>query len=175
MPKCEADLQKLSVKDLRGMLRERGVEEGSATEKGDLVKWVWQHSHLPVIRDGREQQRRRSGKGRRGFGMGGYSDPYDYEDEPEDKKKEEEKPKGPEELEGADQQQRLLEAGEEAAADEESATSSWPQKVLKVIVFSVVGVFGALGALMILDSQRAEDTTASLQSASEDSREQTRV
>ena len=31
------------------MLQERGVEEGSATEKAELARWVWQHQHLPPL------------------------------------------------------------------------------------------------------------------------------
>lgn len=45
-----AELERMSVAQLREMLARRGVSGGSATEKLELAKWVWQHQHIPCHR-----------------------------------------------------------------------------------------------------------------------------
>lgn len=57
------ELKKMPVAELKEMLRQRGVSEGSATEKAELATWVWQHQHLPIRYEA-------SGNGSRGFGYG---------------------------------------------------------------------------------------------------------
>ena len=42
-----AELERMSVAQLREMLSRRGVPGNSATEKRELAKWVWQHQHIP--------------------------------------------------------------------------------------------------------------------------------
>lgn len=69
-PRSMNELKQMSVADLHEILDERGVGPGSATEKGELVRWVFQHQDLPVIYTGK-QRRRRS---RWGYGPGR---PYD--------------------------------------------------------------------------------------------------
>ncbi|CAJ1455237.1 unnamed protein product [Effrenium voratum] len=74
-------LQQLPVAELRDMLQERGVEEGSATEKAELARWVWQHQHLPILHEMDPRRQRKTG----GFGYGRRGR------EPEPEQKEEEK------------------------------------------------------------------------------------
>ncbi|CAJ1356007.1 unnamed protein product [Effrenium voratum] len=74
-------LQQLPVAELRDMLQERGVEEGSATEKAELARWVWQHQHLPILHEMDPRRQRKTG----GFGYGCRGR------EPEPEQKEEEK------------------------------------------------------------------------------------
>mmetsp|Transcript_3598 Transcript_3598/g.6532 ORF Transcript_3598/g.6532 Transcript_3598/m.6532 type:complete len:362 (+) Transcript_3598:85-1170(+) len=51
------ELRNMSAAELRRMLAERGVSQGSATEKSELVQWVWQHMDLPVKYEGATGQR----------------------------------------------------------------------------------------------------------------------
>lgn len=47
--KSKSELAHLSVAELHRMLASRGVAPGSASEKSELVDWVYQHQNLPVI------------------------------------------------------------------------------------------------------------------------------
>lgn len=107
------DLKQKSVAELKEILAARGVGQGSATDKDELVDWVWNHKDLPMLRP---EKQRCSGQGKRrwGFwGLGGDGEPNDRpRDEPPKRGPEQlEGDKGPEQLE-AGEAQRLLEAGE---------------------------------------------------------------
>lgn len=67
-----AELRKMSVAELRGMLNERGVTSDGKTEKSELVEWVWQHQHLPALYD--RSQSRSSDRGGHGYGCGQTKD-----------------------------------------------------------------------------------------------------
>merc|ERR1712151_994273 len=93
----------------------RGVGKGTATDKDELAKWVWQHSDLPVVRkSGRE---RKQGRWTWGFGKeesGPYDSPRDHSNNhkppPEQEQLEGEKPELLEE--GEQDSQKLLEGGQ---------------------------------------------------------------
>lgn len=149
--KSLAELRQTSTVELRGMLAERGVGEGSATEKGELVEWVWQHRNLPVLHDG-AHRRERTGRSAFRPGFGAHTESYDV---PRDK----EQKRGPELLEGQDPtlrleenaEQRLLEAGAGAAEEEVKKRPWW----LWAVVGGTVGVAGAFGFLATNDARRA--------------------
>jgi len=110
-PRSMNELKQMSVADLHEILDQRGVGPGSATEKSELVRWVFQHQDLPVIHTGKQRHRR----ARWGYGPGR---PHDS---PRDRRRKKES--GPEMLEGDDPKllednsdQRLLEGLTDAKA-----------------------------------------------------------
>jgi len=144
-----AELRQMSVAELRQTLQDRGVGEGPATEKSDLVQWVWQHQHLPVLRgnDPRRQQKTRSSR-RRFFGGHGDEDPYDL---PRDKPKvDQDKIEGEAVrlLEG-DSGTKLLEG-----ASEDVSSSGWSRWLL-IPVGAVVAMASVVGVLIANDMRRA--------------------
>lgn len=147
--KSVAELRRKPVAELRDMLAERGVDEGSTTEKDDLVEWVWQHQHLPVLHTGRERQRTAGRRFRPGFGA--HSEPYDSpRDEARSEKPEHERLEGsdPKQLEGA-AGQGLLEGGTAAQELPRHRWWAWPAAGLGC---AFVGVWAALA---INDASRA--------------------
>ncbi|CAE8611813.1 unnamed protein product [Polarella glacialis] len=76
-----AELQRMSVAELRDQLAERGVPEGSATEKSELARWVYEHQDLPALYTA-EEGRRRTGSRR---GPGGSGESYESPREKEEK------------------------------------------------------------------------------------------
>lgn len=153
-PMTEAELHNLSIRELRVMLKERGVNEGTATEKGELVRWVWQHQDLPVLYHAQQRARQR-GKGRHWFGTGS-SEPYDVHDNPQDERQKLEENERPEQLEGADQEQRLLEAGSDAGKGSHGNVAQQVRRLWMMAGLSVLGLLGAVGALAVLDAQRSQ-------------------
>merc|ERR1719330_339821 len=116
-----ADFKKMPVKELRKFLQERGVSEGSTTEKSELVQWVWQHRDLPVLRKD-DPRRENAGRWRRGIRPGPGGPSYDLprdEPEPEEPKLDQIEGKEQEQLEGGDT--KLLEGGTSG----EAAPSPW--------------------------------------------------
>lgn len=149
--KSLAQLKDMSVAELRKVLHERGVGEGPAAEKSELVQWVFQHQHLPVLReDDPRRQQYRGGKRRRTFGPGGYEDPYDLPcdgEGPESKKQEQLEGDETKKLEGASQP--LLEGG---CAEEEA---SKPSRLWLIPAGLLAAVASAAAFLMINDVRRA--------------------
>uniref|UniRef100_A0A7S0A4Y4 SAP domain-containing protein n=1 Tax=Pyrodinium bahamense TaxID=73915 RepID=A0A7S0A4Y4_9DINO len=146
--KSVAELRQMSVAELREMLAQRGVSEGSATEKGELVQWVFQHQNLPVLRASQQQRKKTRQRGRWSFfGRGDPSDPYDSpREEAKQRGPEHERLEGlePERLEG-NEGQRLLEGSAEALAAA-PARRCWPWAAaggLGVAVLAIVGTVAA--------------------------------
>ena len=120
----------MPVAELKEMLRQRGVSEGSATEKSELATWVWQHQHLPIRYE-------TSGNGSRGFGYGPGGRGVDSEKkEPEREKNDQIEANDTKQIEG--DETKLLE-GEAGDASEEPR---W--HFMRVIVAS----FGLLAILI---------------------------
>eukprot|EP00933_Yihiella_yeosuensis_P040012 TRINITY_DN34222_c0_g1_i1.p1 TRINITY_DN34222_c0_g1~~TRINITY_DN34222_c0_g1_i1.p1 ORF type:complete len:332 (+),score=77.58 TRINITY_DN34222_c0_g1_i1:139-1134(+) len=145
-----AELEKLSVKELKEILAERGAPEGSATEKSELARWVYAHQDLPVLYDWRERQKQRQ-KGRWGYGPGG--EPYDTP--PEAEKPDQKLLEAEEEakrLEG--EEAKLLEGG---STEEEKPSINW-----KPLLWAL-GIVSSLGVLLIgvvaLDNSRTSGST----------------
>ncbi|CAE7895996.1 LSMT-L [Symbiodinium microadriaticum] len=136
------ELQQMSVAELKDMLAERGVPEGTAAEKSELVKWVWQHQHLPALYAAKE---RRKGSRRWGFG-------YDSEgsrDEPRTEEPERKKLEAPEDtkqLEG--ESTKLLEGRTE------EVHRRWPR-----------ALFAALAAVALVVVAVAANDTARAQTS----------
>merc|ERR1712224_1111604 len=61
-PASKNALAQLSVVELHRMLAVRGVAPGNASEKSELVEWVYQHQNLPVIRPEAEHEDRQKCK-----------------------------------------------------------------------------------------------------------------
>eukprot|EP00931_Biecheleriopsis_adriatica_P049009 TRINITY_DN2833_c0_g1_i1.p1 TRINITY_DN2833_c0_g1~~TRINITY_DN2833_c0_g1_i1.p1 ORF type:complete len:335 (+),score=75.87 TRINITY_DN2833_c0_g1_i1:28-1032(+) len=147
--KSLSELERCSVAELRDMLARRGVDEGSAREKGELAKWVWQHQDLPIIYSPEEGRRRQ--RWRRGFG--GEGEPYDSQRK--DQEPEREKLEAAEEtklLEGEDT--KLLEG---STKEEGESRRQWPWAVggLLVLLASVIGFLAVNDA-----RQTAHDVSA---------------
>mmetsp|Transcript_56858 Transcript_56858/g.122978 ORF Transcript_56858/g.122978 Transcript_56858/m.122978 type:complete len:341 (-) Transcript_56858:39-1061(-) len=143
-----AELQQMPAAELRDMLDVRGVGEGSATEKSELAKWVWQHQDLPVLyKPG--QKRQGSQSWRWGPGKGRARDVP--RDEAEAKKQELLEAGGCPEIEG-EGKQALLEG-----KLEDSPRRRWPWVVAGVIATLCL----AAGALAANDARRsASESTA---------------
>lgn len=156
------ELEQMSVAELRRVLQERGVGEGPATEKSDLVKWAWQHQHLPVLREADPRRQRARPNGRRVFGGYGDSDPYDLpRDKPKTETPEQERIEGDEKrlLEG-DSETKLLEGD----ASEETPPSRWSRWLL-IPIGAVVTVTSVIGVLMANDMRRAAAEGAGAQAS----------
>jgi len=146
------DLQQMSVAELRRVLQDRGVGEGPATEKSDLINWVWQHQHLPVLRERDPRRQQKSRTGRRVFGGHGDADPYDLpKDNPKPEQPEQDKIEGDDVrlLEG-DSGTRLL----EGAASEDAFPSRWSCWLL-IPVIAIATVALVVGVLIGNDMRRA--------------------
>eukprot|EP00930_Biecheleria_cincta_P052906 TRINITY_DN38203_c0_g1_i1.p1 TRINITY_DN38203_c0_g1~~TRINITY_DN38203_c0_g1_i1.p1 ORF type:complete len:339 (+),score=76.20 TRINITY_DN38203_c0_g1_i1:134-1150(+) len=148
-PLSMTELDRMSVAELRKALHERNVDEGTCTEKSDLVKWVFEHQHLPMVPEEQRQKSRTDGKRRFGFRAGG--DPHDSSrEESKDDMKELPEPDEQKLLDG--KEQKLLEG---SSAEEETHSRAWPLWAKLCSGFVAVAVLG-LGALAANDARRAE-------------------
>merc|ERR1712086_601974 len=139
-----AELQKMSVSELRSMLEERGVSSKGKTEKSELAEWVWQHQHLPALR--KQSRHDQSGDRRRtGYGPG--------EGRAKDAKRD--RLKG-NELVSSDE---VDDANEEAEAQKLLSEGSPPKPETSSIVWKVLGAAalvttGGLAGAIALTRQR---------------------
>lgn len=144
-----AEFQKMPAAELRQFLQERGVGEGTATDKGELVQWVYQHRHLPVLREDdpqRGQQSRRRTSWRYGPGRG-----EDPQDRPREEKTEEEKSQ--EQIEAEKQQLLEGETTKLLEGESETAPSAWRWVWIPLAAVAVLGT--GLVTFAVLDAQRS--------------------
>lgn len=154
-----SELRKMSVKELNEMLDERGVPRGSATDKKDLVTWVWQHSDLPVLYTPKARtQNNSSGSGRgRWCWSWEKTEPYDSPRQDRNHKPPDEN----EQIEG--EKPELLEAGASqklltgAVETEQEQKVSLYHKLCFIGAGVGVAIVGLLGMLAYNDAQRASE------------------
>lgn len=146
--KSLAELRRMPIKELHDELDRRGVGRGSATDKAELAKWVWQHQDLPAIRT-EQRNEKKSWKWGWGAGEGGSKDcPKDEPKTPEQEKLEGEKT---ELLEEGDGPQKLL----EGTIAEESTASTMYRKFMLTIAGVGSVVVGIVIALALNDVRTA--------------------
>merc|ERR1712129_265239 len=94
-----------------------------------------------------------------GFGPRGSSEPYDVHDHPRDERQKLEANEKPEELEGADQEQRLLEAGSDTTMGKAESIAQQTRRLWMMTSLGLLGLVGAVGALAALAAHRSQPVT----------------
>jgi len=102
------------------------------------------------------KQRAATGQGWRGFGPGGSTEPYDVHENPRDEWQKLDDNEKPEELEGADQEQRLLEAGSDTTKGKDEGIAQQARRLWMMTGLGLLGLIGAVSALVALDAQRSQ-------------------
>lgn len=152
--KSVAELKRMSVQELRDMLEARGVGPGSASEKGDLARWVFQHQDLPVLYKASSSSSKARRKHWR-WGVGSESS------EPYDSPRDETNHPKPEQIEAGDGDTRQIEGQEqlllEGGRDPQAELSSSSRALWKITGGLLVAVASAAVALAYNDARQANE------------------
>lgn len=145
------ELHNMPAAELRRMLAERGVSQGSATEKSELVQWVWQHIDLPVKYEGATGQR---------GGIGGHGWTRTHRSTRANSKDLVATEEDVDEIGDADERLQLTEGSDaEQKHDRESETARRWRLLWRVLGVSGAGLICLAGVLIANDAQQAAAAT----------------